>query len=209
MTTSAESGSAPTGVPPGHPSRTSPTPRRDGGPRVLVVFGGRHGATREIAATLARAMPSSASGRRIGLTASLSSAQQRPDPTAYDAVVLGSAVYGGRWLEPVTNYLDAHAAALARRPTWAFSSGVWRHGPAPLLDAESSRWMHVATGPREHRCFTGRLEHRLLSASERDAVRASGARQGDHRNWHDIRGWAGEIAAALEIRAVGRGRQVA
>ena len=148
MSTSAEPAAAPTGAPPGRPAPTSPTPRPDGGPRVLVVFGGRHGATREIAATLVRSMPSSASGRRIGLTASLSSAQQSPDPTAYDAVVLGSAIYGGRWLEPVRNYLDAHAAALARRPTWAFSSGVWRHGSAPLLDAESSRWLHVATGPR-------------------------------------------------------------
>ena len=38
-------------------------------------------------------------------------------------MVLGSAVYAGRWLEPAREYAATHAGGLRTRPTWLFSSG--------------------------------------------------------------------------------------
>lgn len=174
-----------------------PVPPHGSGPRVLVVFAGRHGSTREIAATLARWLPRSESGRRIGLSAVLAPAQRRPDPAPFDAVVVGSAVYGGRWLEPAGSYLEANAAALARRATWSFSSGVWRKGAAPLPDSG-------LIDTRGHRWFPGRLEHRLLSAAEREALSGSGAPAGDHRDWRAVREWADEMACELMATGVRR-----
>jgi hypothetical protein len=42
---------------------------------------------REIAATLARRLPGSESGRRVGPSTALAPAQQRPAPAPFDAVV--------------------------------------------------------------------------------------------------------------------------
>ena len=163
--------------------------------RVLVTAASKHGATQEIADAIAREL----AGRAIETAVQ---PVESASPEGFDAVVLGSAVYAGRWLEPARSYLEAHAAVLAGRATWSFSSGVWRQGSVPMLDAESSRWMYVSDGPREHRWFAGRLEHRLLSAAEREVVPGSGARAGDHRDWRAVREWAGEIAESLETAGV-------
>jgi menaquinone-dependent protoporphyrinogen oxidase len=62
-------------------------------------------------------------GRAAGLEAASLPVEQRPDPAPYDAVILGCAVYAGRWLEPARQYTAAHVAALRDRPVWPFSSG--------------------------------------------------------------------------------------
>ena len=62
------------------------------GPRVLVAFASRHGATRELAAVVEREL--ARSGR--GVATVLGPVQCRPDVVGFDAVVLGSGVYGGR-----------------------------------------------------------------------------------------------------------------
>ena len=87
-------------------------------PRVLVTAASRHGSTHEIAEALARRLRESA-----GLAAGALHAENRPDPAAYDAVVLGSAVYGGSWLEPARDLAHRQVAVLRTRPLWLFSSG--------------------------------------------------------------------------------------
>jgi menaquinone-dependent protoporphyrinogen oxidase len=49
--------------------------------------------------------------------------EQVGDLSGYTEVVLGSAVYVGRWLEPARRFVEEHADELAARPTWLFSSG--------------------------------------------------------------------------------------
>ncbi|RZU33353.1 flavodoxin domain-containing protein [Blastococcus saxobsidens] len=184
-------------------------PRHGRGPRVLVVFAGRHGSTREIAARLARYLTQSEAGRRTGLHAALAPAQSRPDPEPFTGVVLGSAVYGGAWLEPARGYLETHADALARRATWSFSSGMWGQEASPSLRGESSPWVHELTGRHEHRWFRGRTERRLLSAAELHAWPRFAAPAGDQRDWQAVRAWAAEIAGALEaVGANSRDHQV-
>jgi menaquinone-dependent protoporphyrinogen oxidase len=58
-----------------------------------------------------------------GLSAVTVPARQRPDPASFDAVVLGSAVYAGRWLDPARQYAALYADVLRARPVWLFSSG--------------------------------------------------------------------------------------
>jgi len=41
----------------------------------------------------------------------------------YDAVVLGSGVYAGHWLQSAQELAERHAEALSERPTWLFSAG--------------------------------------------------------------------------------------
>jgi menaquinone-dependent protoporphyrinogen oxidase len=85
--------------------------RSTGGPRrVLVTVASRHGATREIAQALGARLDSGGAGRSAGLMAVVLPVEQRPDPAPYDAVVLGSAAYAGRWLEPARDYASIHAA---------------------------------------------------------------------------------------------------
>ena len=167
------------------------------GPRVLVAFASRHGATREIAAAVVRSLLRSDAGRRAGLSAVLAPVQQRPDPAGFDAVVLGSAVYAGRWLEPARRYVGVVGPELRSRPTWLFSSGL---SGAPLeipRDGDDARWIGDSIGARDHRLFLGRVERRLLTAAEWRSWRQEPAATGDFRDWEAVRTWSEEIAAQL------------
>ncbi|WP_347058146.1 flavodoxin domain-containing protein [Blastococcus sp. HT6-30] len=169
------------------------------GPRVLVAFASRHGATREIAAALAQSLPASRAGRIGRLSTVLAPVELRPDPADFDAVVLGSAVYAGRWLEPARRYVGAVAPELRGRSTWLFSSGLVGDRPGPPDDDPDGRRIGDWIDALDHRVFPGRLERRVLSAAERAGWPAH-AVVGDFRDWRAVRAWCEEIAAEVVTR---------
>src|SRR5688572_2445526 len=99
--------------------------------RILVAAASRHGATAEIATALAAALADSVAGRTGTLTAVALPVDHRPDPASFDAVILGSAVYAGHWIETAREYGAGHASTLRRRPVWLFSSGPIGEPPFP------------------------------------------------------------------------------
>ena|SRR5471030_771905 len=165
--------------------------------RVLVAVASKHGATREIAESLGRALA------ERGVNVEVRALDEVVDLSGYDAVVLGSAVYMGRWLEPARAFVDAHADELAGRPTWLFISGPIGYPPKPYpgkaveLDALLDK-----VRPREHKLFAGKVDTSKLSFPERTAMRAVRARAGDDRDWEAIEAWAASIATALEHETV-------
>jgi menaquinone-dependent protoporphyrinogen oxidase len=171
------------------------------GLRVLVTAASRHGSTHEIAAALARDLTVGARRHGVELVASAVPAENRPDPSGYGAVVLGSAVYAGRWLEAARDLATAHLAELRARPTWLFSSGPIGEPPFPPDEPHDAGTFAGMVGVRGHRVFPGRLDKGLLSFGERAMVTAMRAPVGDFRDWELVRGWAEEIAAALAVGA--------
>jgi menaquinone-dependent protoporphyrinogen oxidase len=159
---------------------------------VLVAVASRHGATREIADAIGRTLTASSA------PAEVRSFDDAGDLAGYEAFVLGSAVYMGRWLEQARDFVEAHRAELAGRPTWLFSSGPIGDPPRPAAeDAVQIDEIAAATGARDHRLFAGRLDKSALGFGERAMVLAFRVAEGDYRDWAEIEAWAGEIAAAL------------
>jgi menaquinone-dependent protoporphyrinogen oxidase len=169
-------------------------PAADRGPRrVLVTVASRHGATRDIARAIGDRLETGGSGLEVVVLP----VEQRPDPAPYDAVVLGSAVYAGRWLEPARAYAAARAAALRQKPVWLFSSGPIGYPPFPPDEPHDAGPVREVTGALEHRVFPGRLDKQLLGFGERAMVTAMRAPLGDFRDWAAVSDWADEIARSL------------
>ena len=166
-------------------------------PRVLVVVASKHGATTEIADALARALADCAAGRAAGLSAVVAAAHRWPNPAGFDAVVVGSAVYAGRWLEPARQYAARYAGSLRARQVWLFSSGPIGQPPFPPDEPYDSAPLAALTGARAHRVFPGRLDRSRLTFGERAMVTAMRAPVGDFRDWDGVADWAAEIAAAV------------
>jgi menaquinone-dependent protoporphyrinogen oxidase len=160
-------------------------------PRILVATASKHGATHEVGEEIARAL------REQGVD-TWSPAEDVGDAEAFDGFVVGSVVYVGHWLDPVKKFVEKHAATLAGKPTWLFSSGPIGDPPRPNdSEAVNVDDLLTATGAKEHRVFAGKVDKSKLGFGERAVMRAVRAAEGDYRDWSEIRSWSEEIAAAL------------
>jgi menaquinone-dependent protoporphyrinogen oxidase len=159
---------------------------------VHVVVASKHGATHEIGEALAEELS------RAGHEALALDAGEVDGFGEAEAVVLGSAVYVGNWLEPAKELLERSADELRERPLWLFSSGPVGDPPKPedaepvgLADAIQS------LDARGHEIFAGRIDRGALSFPERLMIRALKVPEGDFRDWDAIRAWASAIASEL------------
>lgn len=159
---------------------------------ILVAYASKHGSTRQIAETIATVL------RLAGNDVDLSDVATVEDVDDYDAVVLGSAVYGGTWYRPAREFVGRQAFKLARRPVWLFSSGPIGDPPKPDADqaVQISQYM-VKTHAKEHQLFNGKLDKHQLTFAERAIVLAVHAKEGDFRDWEAIRAWSAHIATRL------------
>jgi menaquinone-dependent protoporphyrinogen oxidase len=160
--------------------------------KVLVTAASRHGATLEIACAIASALED----REID--APVLRIDEIGPLDGYDAVVLGSAVYMGRWLDAAKDYVDDHLDEISARPTWLFSSGPLGDSPKPEIEPEDVAALVVRTRARGHHLFAGRLAKRDLGLGEKVVASAVRVPEGDFRSWPEIDGWAADIARILK-----------
>ncbi|MGW7517724.1 flavodoxin domain-containing protein [Streptomyces sp. NPDC054796] len=79
---------------------------------VLVAYGSKNGSTREIAGWIVDALNSA------GCEAVAEPAADVRTPAPYDAVVLGGALYAGRWHRDTARFARRHTSVLRGRPVW-------------------------------------------------------------------------------------------
>ena len=159
---------------------------------VLVTVASKHGATTEIAEAIGRALA------KADIEAEVVAPDDVRSLKGYDAVILGSAVYAGRWLDEAKRLVEREGPALAVRPVWLFSSGPVGDPPKPEEEAIDVAAVRAVTGARDHRTFAGLLDKSRLGFGERAIVKVVRADEGDYRPWPEIEAWVAEIAAALK-----------
>jgi menaquinone-dependent protoporphyrinogen oxidase len=159
---------------------------------VLVAYASKHGSTRGIAEAIAERL------RRLGREAEVRPVDEA-DPAGADAIVLGSAVYGGSWLKQATAFAERNRVTLNGMPVWLFSSGPTGAEPSPGVGVSERQLtsLRQTLHPRDHRQFSGALDPKELGFVERHLVKAVKAPTGDFRDWVDIEAYADEIAGAL------------
>ena len=163
---------------------------------VLVTAASQQGATYGIAETIGRTL------RARGLDATVAGPDEIVDVTAYDAFVVGSAIYAGHWLEPAAAFVRRFAATLAERPVWLFSSGPVGDPRRKLVQKMTADPVELPellalTKAREHRILAGKLAGKGLPGPQRLSLLIFRGIEGDWRDWTAIEAWAGEIADTL------------
>ncbi len=159
--------------------------------KALITVASRHGATGEIGEVIAEIL------RDAGITVETRAPENVDSLAGYDAVVLGSAVYAGRWLEGARRFAERHHAELRTQPLWLFSSGPIGQPLAPTEESVDVSRLARELGAQAHRTFAGRIDPAALGWVERTITRMVKSPDGDFRDWEAVRSWADEIAAAL------------
>jgi menaquinone-dependent protoporphyrinogen oxidase len=158
---------------------------------ILVATSSRYGATREIGDSIATEL------RREGHDVTVLDAPEVGDLSAHDAVVLGGAVYAGRWPRDGRELIERAGPDLAAKPLWIFSSGPVGEPPKPEGPPEGMTELLEPLGAREHVVFTGKLEKAHLRLGDKAIAMALGAPDGDFRDWNTVEEWAKAISREL------------
>lgn len=156
---------------------------------VLVATASRHGSTDEIGRVIGEVLAGP------GVTVSIQQLSDVDSLEPYDAYVLGSAIYVGRWLREAEAFVADHCEELTAKPTWLFSSGPIVDGP-DTSDFDPHELVELA-GARDHCLVSGRLDSSELGIRERALVKLVRAKDGDHREWDTVVAWATAIGRSL------------
>jgi menaquinone-dependent protoporphyrinogen oxidase len=158
---------------------------------VLVSVASKHGATAEIARSIAETLA------LRGLKVTAQSPEEVSAVEHFDAVVLGSAVYTGHWMKSARSLASELSGRTHEQPVWLFSSGPVGDPPRPAENAVDIADLVAQIKPVEHRIFAGRIDKSALGLGERAIVSALRVPVGDYRDWNEISAWAQAIADRL------------
>lgn len=161
---------------------------------ILVTYATRYGSTTEIAAAIADAL------RVFGHRVDLVLVDSNPDPARYDALILGSPLYLGKWLRSMTDYISCHKVTLAAIPHALFTVGYTLHdrgdrelAAARLAELEFSHLIN----PVYSGYFAGKLNMEGLNEADKAICRMVGLHDGDYRDLSKASEWAGEALGYL------------
>jgi menaquinone-dependent protoporphyrinogen oxidase len=173
--------------------------------RVLVAYSSKYGATRGIADRIADRL------RDAGHEVDIERCDDVEYPEGFDAFVIGSAAYLGKWRKEARKFVRRNHELLASRPVWLFSSGplgtdrVDKNGNDVLAGAAPKEFeeFEESIHPRGTMVFFGALDTEHLRGPDHIVswMPANDALpEGDFRDWDAIDGWATKVAAELSAQ---------
>ncbi|MGW5861544.1 flavodoxin domain-containing protein [Streptomyces sp. NPDC055239] len=159
--------------------------------KVLVAYATKNCSTAEIARTITEVL------RKEGLESEMRPVSEVGDVQAYDAVVLGSPLYAGRWHKDARRFVRRRAKSLAERPVWLFSSGPLdaSAGERDIPPVPAVRRALIRLDARDHVTFGGCLEEGAKGRIARMIIKSG--KGGDFRDFDQISAWARGIGATL------------
>jgi menaquinone-dependent protoporphyrinogen oxidase len=160
---------------------------------ILVAFGTKHGSTQEVAEALATAL------RAEGHDVDLAPAGDVREISRYEAVVLGGALYMGKWHQDAVAFLKRHQEALRRVPLGVFALGPKTLDPADVASsrAQLERALDKFSDltPATVAIFGGVVDPTKLRFPFTHLPAS------DARDWNAVSSWAHELAMLGAARA--------
>ncbi len=170
--------------------------------RVLVTYGTKFGSTAEIADRIGGRLT------EAGFDTDVLQANLGIDVRKYDAVVVGSPMYGSKWLAEPALLLYTNPDIFDTTPLAVFTVGMLnvKH-PGELEKVHDEFFEQIFTGPHAlpegstHAVFDGAMYRSNLKMCLRIFDRVVNISPvGDFRDWAKIESWADEVAADFHVK---------
>ena len=151
--------------------------------KVLVAFGSKLGGTQGIASTIGTSFETAGDDVDVMAAGDVRSVD------GYDIVIVGGALYAGRWHKDARRMVRRHQVGLRTKPVWLFSSGPLDDSAAggDIPPTGQVRKLLAMVEAQGHMTFGGRLEP---DARGFPATAMARSVSGDWRDQGQIERWA-------------------
>lgn len=169
--------------------------------KVLVAYVSKYGSTGGIADTIGKELCSKEVAADVRLIKNVSNI------SLYQAVVIGSPVYMGKWMPEAVDFLKANRDVLSQVPVAYFLVCMTMARASEKKRAEVLSYMDPVLKavpeikPIGIGTFAGALHYENLSWLNKKILKSKETPEGDFRDWNAIRAWAREpVYAKLNDR---------
>lgn len=158
--------------------------------RVLVTYSSKYGSTGGVADAIGRELCGN------GVSADMALIKNAGNIGSYQGVIVGSAIYMGKWMSEAADFVKTHRDILRRVPVAYFLVCMTLARPTEKSQAEVLSYMDpILKAVPEVRpvgigTFAGALHYDNLSWLNKRILRSKGSPEGDFRDWNAIRAWA-------------------
>jgi menaquinone-dependent protoporphyrinogen oxidase len=159
---------------------------------ILVCYASRYGSTGEIARIIGEELEAE------GYHVEVAPIADGKEPGDYDAVVIGSPLYMGKWLAEARDFVSRFRHPLQERPVAVFSVGYSlkdRTMEHLKSGEEALDPIRVFITPVSEGFFPGSVDPDRMSTADRAMVKLGGVTPGDFRDEGLVRAWARDLAA--------------
>jgi menaquinone-dependent protoporphyrinogen oxidase len=167
--------------------------------KILVAYASRKGSTQEVASTIGEILETQ------GHQVSVQDCDEVLSVESYDAFVLGTGIYAGRWLPAAETFLRKFGRAIAKRPLAVFILCVRilePNGHDHVLEHYLPKYLLIKQEVISIEAFAGRLNTSEVDWQERwtltmhydGSIDHTQNMDCDYRDWSAISAWAESLA---------------
>jgi menaquinone-dependent protoporphyrinogen oxidase len=160
--------------------------------KVLVTYASKYGSTGGVADAIGKELCSKDVATDVVLIKNVSNV------SSYQGVVVGSAIYMGKWMSEAVDFVKKNKDILRHVPVAYFLVGMTMREPTEKNRAQALSYMDPILKavpeiePVGIGTFAGALDYNNLSWLNKTIMKSKGAPEGDFRDWNVIRAWAQE-----------------
>ncbi len=158
--------------------------------KILVSYSTRAGSTAEIAAAIGQTLS------QRGYSVDVLPVKKQPNPSDYQAVILGSPIRMGSWLPEMVAFIKENRSLLEKLPVAVFTVHMLNAGDDEQSRANRAGYLNAVrewVSPAEEVFFLGKMELAKLSFLDRFISNVMKAKDEDLRDWNAIHAWSSSI----------------
>ena len=158
--------------------------------RVLVAYASKYGSTGGVADAIGKELCSR------GAAVDVCMMKKIGDLSPYRGIVIGSAIYMGKWLPEAVNFVERNREVLRQVPVAYFLVCITMREPTEENRRKALAYLDPVlkavpqVKPLKIGTFAGALNYSNLSWPTKVIMKLKGAPEGDFRNWDVLRAWA-------------------
>ena len=170
------------------------------GKKILVTYASEYGSTGGVAEAIGKELCIK------GATVDVFVTRNVKDLSSYQGVVVGSAIYRGKWMSEAMDFVKANSEILRQIPVAYFLVCMTMHRPSEENRRTALSYLDPVlqtipqVKPVDIEPFAGAMHYSNLSWLNKKIIQSKGVPEGDFRDWEAIRAWArGPLFRKLKI----------